>query len=70
MEIILIMQNYEYGITSSRPSKLKNSLIRPQSQHRSSSMSHQESLKKNSISKVDVNRHSMQMSTANEYYIS
>lgn len=63
------MQNYEYGITSTRPTKLKNSFIRPQSQHRSSSMSHQESLKKNSLSKMDINRHSIQISATNEYYV-
>ena len=63
------MQGYEYGLSSPRPSRLKNYILRPQSQHRSSSMSHQSSLKKTTSSKIDNSRQSMQLATTNEYYV-
>lgn len=63
------MQGCDYGLASPRPSRLRNSILRPQSQHRSSSMSHQESLKKTASSKLENNRQSIQLTTANEYYV-
>lgn len=62
------MQASDYGLTS-RLVKLKDSHVRPKSQHRSSSLTHNDSLRKEPSTKPSlVARRSMQASTAGEYY--
>lgn len=64
IEIIIKMQASDYGLTS-RLVKLKDLQVRPKSQHRSSSLTHNDSLRKEPSTKPSlVARRSMQASTA------